>query len=113
MKRLKACVKEPNKFEKPRAIGDMRSMRERKLTCDNSDTVKPLNKNLEISGINTKTRIQVMKMIIEKKENMLFINSLTASLPSFSLSTIKGTRTERETMEATVTKRKSGIRKAA
>src|SRR3989344_1096056 len=111
--RLKACTKEPSKFEKPRRIGERSKMREIKMTSVRVASEKPLNNIFETTGMRKKARPEMMIIRTEKKEKMSLIKLRNASGPRLSSSMMKGMRTESETTEAAATKIRSGIRKAA
>ena len=72
-----------------------------------------MNMRLDIVGMKKKAKPETMRIRIEKKEKILLIKLRTASKPKASFSIINGIKTEIDTIEATVTKIKSGMRKAA
>jgi len=84
-----------------------------KITSVSTVSEKPLKRIREKAGIRKNARPEMIMMRIEKKENILLMKLLSASGLSDSFSMINGIRTERDTTEATVTKIRSGIRKAA
>jgi len=101
------------RLEKPRKTGERRRILVRRIRSGqeaedlNTGKSKAMKK-----GAVRKARIPATITKQKKKENAVSINSLAASSPFSNLSIKKGTRTDMETMEATVTKRISGILKA-
>src|SRR3989344_8424875 len=100
---------EPKRLETPRIKGERRRILESVMESASSSEPKPLKRSPLIAGIRSQAAAETAKIRRAKKENMLSMNSFRFSL--FSI--IKGTKTETETTEATVTKMKSGTRNAA
>jgi hypothetical protein len=64
-------------------------------------------------GMRKKANAETKMIEIAKKEKMLFTKSRSAWGLSASFSIMNGIKTDNDTTDATVTKIKSGIRKAA
>ena len=94
-------------------MGESKRIREIKMTSASAGSEKPLNKTPEIEGMRKYARPETIIIKTEKKEKMLLIKVLRVARLSASFSIMNGIRTESDTTEATVTKIKSGIRKAA
>ena len=84
-----------------------------KIICVSATSENPLNKILETNGVRKYARVATTIIKSEKKENILSMKLRSVSRPSVSFSIINGMSTDKDTIEATVTKIKSGIRKAA
>src|SRR3989344_9658036 len=113
VKRLYAWVREPNRFEKPKIIGERRRILEIKITSVSAVAEKPLKRTPASMGISRNARTETAMIKTEKKEKILFTKLRSASRLFASSSMIKGIKTESDTTEATVTKIKSGMRNAA
>src|SRR3989344_6631512 len=102
------------KFEIPRKMGDKSIIRDKVMRWVFKGS---LSKPGRTYGTRTGMRINAARetktIPIKNAEKPLSINLLPLSSPSFNLSIRKGTKTETETIEATDTKIRSGIRKAA
>src|SRR3990167_3644258 len=112
-KRLKACVSEPKRFENPRSMGERSMRRDREMSFSSASGFIPLKRMPATVGIRKYAATDTVTIKMQKKEKILSMNSRRdfRLCPSFSM--MKGTSTESETTEATVTKMKSGMRKAA
>ncbi len=98
------------KFESPSNIGDKSNIR---AICIKVILSAIPGKTFGASvGINIYPMTATMKIVIEKKENMVLMNFAASSFDFSSRDVMNGTNTEIETIDATVAKIKSGISNA-